>query len=76
MHNCVAYTDLDKIMSDIRKYAPFEFFSFYFSFSAENEFYFYFSFIFRPKNEIPHSVVLFFDRKRKKNIFGRPLITG
>ena len=57
MHNCVAYTDLDKIISDIRKCAPFDFFSFYFSFSAENELYFYFSFIFRPR--------------KKKIIFGR-----
>ena len=64
VHNCVAYTDLHKIMSDIRKCAPFQFFSFYFSFSAENEFNFYFSFIFRPKNKIPHSVVLFFGRKK------------
>jgi len=61
MHNCVAYTDLDKIMSDIRKCAPFDFFLFYFSFSAENELYFYFSaekqnssfgcFIFWPKKK-------------------------
>jgi len=55
MHNCVAYTDLDKIMSDIRKCAPFDFFRFIFRF--------------RPKMSCIVIFILFFGRKRKKNHF-------
>jgi len=75
MHNCVAYTDLDKIMSD--KMCAFSIFSFYFSFSAENEFYFYFSFIFRlffgRKTKFHIRFFFIFRPKKKKIIFGQPL---
>jgi len=69
MHNCVAYTDLDKIMSDIRKCVPFEFFRFRPKMSCI----FIFRLFFGRKTKL-HIRLFYFSAEKEKIIFGRPLV--
>jgi len=73
MHNCVAYTDLDKIMSDIRKCAPLEFFRFIFRLRPKMRCIFIFRLFFGRKTKLPIRL-FYFSAEKEKIIFGRPLI--
>jgi len=72
MHNCVAYTDLDIIMSDIRKCATFEFFRFIFRFRPKMSCIFIFRLFFGRKIKL-HIRLFYFSTEKEKIIFGRPL---
>ena len=76
MHNCIAYTDLDKIMSDIRKCPPLEFFRFIFRFRPKMSCVFIFRLFFGRKTKF-HIRLFYFSAEKEKSIFGRPLtVTG
>jgi len=75
MHNCVAYTDLHKIMSDKRKCAPFEFFfRFIFRFRPKMSCIFIFRLFFGRKTKF-HIRLFYFSAEKEKIIFSRPLVT-
>ena len=68
MHNRIAYTDLDKIMSDIRKCAPFEFFRFIFRFRPKMSCIFIFRLFLGRKTKF-HIRFLYFSAEKEKNHF-------